>query len=178
MVRTQKPLRLLNNGELSLKLNDVAEYSVLSQLAKEVLDEVRNRLYRSSEFSNIVDSNLYVFSTQCMMDLSCCDARSFGIRQTISNWLADLSDKGNMPPDVNPSQMWEDMQTIIMDSELFKLLENNPPAILFVGAGPRGPVTRDNWAICIYPKGEKNGEDHAVITLTKTYPEKSDGTEL
>lgn len=46
-LRKNKPLHKLTNAELAEKLNDVSEYSVLSDLSKQILMQAISRLERS-----------------------------------------------------------------------------------------------------------------------------------
>lgn len=175
MPTLHKALYNLTNAELATKLNEVLQYSVLSELSQQVLHHVIYRLEASDLYGNVLDSKTYEKNTQCVMDLSIYANRdNLHIRQVICNWLNDLAATGHMPPDVNHLQMWDDMQVIIDDCDLAGRLRSGVPAMLFVGAGPRGPKwTHDNWAICIYHKG--GGEGHVsgfAHVLTKAYPTK------
>lgn len=173
MALKHKPLHKLTNAELAEKLNDVVQYSVLSELSQQVLHHVIYRLESSDLYGDVLDSKTYEKNTQCVMDLTNYAGRDNShILQVICNWLNDLTSDGHMPPDVDQAQMWDDMRTIITDSDLAELLQPGLPAMLFVGSGPRGPKwTHDNWAICIYHKD--GGEGHIsgfAHVLTKAYP--------
>lgn len=173
MSTLHKALFNLTNAELSAKLNEVLQYSVLSELSQQVLHHVIYRLEASDLYGNVLDSKTYEKNTQCIMDLTIYAGRdNFHIRQVICNWLNDLTACGHMPSDVDHAKMWDDMQTVIAACDLAELLRSGAPAMLFVGAGPRGPKwTHDNWAICIYHKD--GGEGHVsgfARVLTKAYP--------
>ena len=167
-----KALHTMTNQELSSALTDVSQYSVLSDLSQQVLKEAIRRCNRSGDYNTLLDVGEHEKNSQCAIDLNYYAGESNStILQVLKNYCVGLLDENKFPSDIEDHKVfWEDIQEAVVRGDVAGYLQSGRNVAVYIGAGPLGPKTADNWAIVITkPWATKPVGEDDVIVLTKLH---------